>query len=132
MRPETTDGSETDAAGDDAALDAAASPDAPADTPEEDANASCAALAADVEAKRTKARECNLGSSGQCTTAVDDACGCKVPVTFAGNAATSAYVAAIATLKERCAVDCTAPCPNLTPPASWACLAQGGDIRCVP
>ncbi|MBX3263813.1 MAG: hypothetical protein KF782_29335 [Labilithrix sp.] len=132
VRPEeAADASAIDAVGDDVALDAA-SPDATTDAPEE-TSTSCAALADDVEAKRIKARECNLGSPGQCTTAVDDACGCKVPVTSASSAATAAYVAAIVALKERCAVDCTAACPQLPPTASWACLAQGsGGIRCVP
>lgn len=119
----------------DAALD-----DAPPDSATEDAPvspdaAACDALATDVVNARKKARECQIGTFGQCTTTVDDECGCKVVVTTAGSPNATAYTSAVSTLVTSCgqpAVCATTSCPQIGLPQSWACLSVAGDIRCTP
>ena len=92
----------------------------------------CAALEADVAAKRKRARECQLAQSGQCAATVKDECACDVVVTRPDAAATTDYADAIAALLAACAVDCSAGCPQLGPPASWACLSDPGGVSCKP
>jgi len=129
--PETSTGAD--------ATDAPVSPDAgdssvPVDAPVSPDAAACDGLTIDVAQKRAKARECQIGTGGQCTTTVDDQCGCKVVVTFAGSSNTNDYTAAVSNLIAQCGKPaCTAPCPQLGVPGSWACLASGGtSYTCTP
>lgn len=93
----------------------------------------CASLQAKVIAARKKARECNIGTAGQCTTSVQDECRCPVPVTFAAPAdATQKYLDAIDAYETSCTPDCSAQCRQLTPQGSWACLSQNDGVHCVP
>lgn len=131
VRPDpglSTDGAATDAI--EAANDGTTTTDALNDAPPIDA-ADCAGLEADVVAKKPLARACQLGQSGQCTTTVKDECNCDVVVRFASDPNTDAYVAAIAAYRASCTPSCQA-CPQLSPPASWACLQSGSVIACVP
>jgi hypothetical protein len=129
VRPDP--GSGVDGAGPDASD--SATTDAPADTTSEapvgDA-ADCAALLADVAAKKPLARACQL-ASGQCTTAVKDECDCDVVVALASGAKTDAYAAAVAAYRAACAPSCAA-CPQLPPSGSWTCLQSGSVIACFP
>ena len=114
-----------DDAPDSATEDAPVSPDA----------AACDALAANVVVARKKARECQLGTAGQCTTTVDDECGCKVVITTAGAANTTAYTSAVSALVTSCgqpAACASTACPQIGLPASWACLAPDDDVHCRP
>jgi len=138
VRPSPLDGSasETSVAADasdaPAALDATDT-SAPTDAPVSPDAAMCDGLTIDVAQKRAKARECQIGTAGQCTTTVDDQCGCKVVVTFAGSANTNDYTAAVTNLIAQCGKPaCTAPCPQLGLPQSWACLANGTSYTCQP
>jgi len=114
--------------------------DAPADGAPEDAPVSadgspCAALTADVANARKKARECQLGTTGQCGTTVDDECGCKVIVRTAGSTESTAYAAAVASLVGTCGKPtacATTACPQLGVMASWACLVVSSETRCTP
>lgn len=106
-----------------------------ADAPEPDADSGpCGDLATDLAARRAKARECQIGQGGQCSTTVDDECGCKVVVRTAGSTETTAYTDGVATFLATCgpppAASCA--CPQLGLPASWACLAPGGTASCKP
>lgn len=138
VRPSAGDGSAagTEAGAD--ATDAPVSPDAadtsvPVDAPISPDAAACDGLTIDVAQKRAKARECQIGTFGQCTTTVDDQCGCKVIVTSADAGATSDYTAAVSNLVGQCGKPaCTAPCPQLGLPMSWACLASGTSYTCQP
>ena len=125
-------GSGADVADAPVALDA---PDTsvPTDAPISPDAAACDALTNGVAQKRTKARECQIGTVGQCTTTVDDECGCRVIVTFAGAANTNDYTAAVADLVARCGKPpCTAACPQLGLSTSWACLGSGSGFSCMP
>jgi hypothetical protein len=112
--------------------------DAPADVPEIDQDSGvCAALDADVANARAKAKECQIGTAGQCTTTVEDECACKVIVQYAGSAADSTYADAIAARIAANATcgkpDCTHACPQLGLPGGWACLANGSSgYACKP
>jgi len=138
VRPDTGDaslaevGSGADVADAPAALDA---PDTsvPTDAPLSPDAARCAMLMDDVVQTRKKARECQIGTAGQCTTTVDDECGCKVIVTFAGAPKTNDFVAAVSDLVTQCGKPpCTAPCPQLGLSTSWACLGSSGGFSCTP
>ncbi|MDB4993969.1 MAG: hypothetical protein JWM74_1401 [Myxococcaceae bacterium] len=136
MRPELGDAGADAASGDasaDAGIHDAALDSAPVDAALDASDAGpCAALHDDVVLKRKKARECNLGTSGQCSTTVKDECNCDVVIRNATSAETNAYKAAVSALTTKCAVDCSAACPQIGLPASWACLNNSGDIRCTP
>jgi hypothetical protein len=114
--------------------------DAPADAPATDAPvspdaAACDALATDVANARKKARECQIGMVGQCTTTADDECGCKVVIRTAGSPESAAYASAITALVDACgkpAACSTTSCPQLISPASWACLVVSSETRCTP
>ena len=114
--------------------------DAPPDSATEDAPVSpdgspCGALATDVVNARKKARECQLGTAGQCTTTVDDECGCKVIVRTAGSSESNAYASAVAALVGACgkpAACSTTACPQLGVMAGWACLVVSSETRCTP
>jgi len=114
-----TDATGTDATGTDAETDAT----------ETDAG-QCEPLLADVTAKRTLARACQL-ASGQCTTTVKDECDCDVVVALATGSKTDDYTAAVAAYRASCTPSCAA-CPQLGVPGSWFCLQSGGEIRCAP
>ena len=139
VRPDPGDASLAESGSSDAdAGDARVSPDAadtsvPTDAPVSPDAAACAALASDVAQKRKKARECQIGTAGQCTTTVDDECGCKVIVTFAGAANTNDYTAAVSSLLAQCGKPpCTAACPQLGLSMGWACLGSSGGFSCSP
>lgn len=117
--PEAATEAAADATGTDAETDAA----------ETDA-AQCEPLLADVAAKKTLARSCQL-ASGQCTTTVKDECDCDVIVALASGSKTDDYVAAVAAYRASCTPSCVA-CPQLGVPGTWACLQSGGEIRCTP
>ncbi len=140
VRPSTLDGSapETSVGAD--ATDGPVGADAadgsvPVDAPVSPEAAVCDGLTVDVTQKRAKARECQIGmpAGTQCTTTVDDQCGCKVVVTFADAGATNDYTAAVQNLVAVCGKPaCTAPCPQLGLPQSWFCLANGPGYSCTP
>jgi hypothetical protein len=97
--------------------------------------AACADLATKVANAKNKARDCQFGTAGQCTTTVDDECGCKVVIRTAGSTDTNAYTAAIASLVGACGQPpacTTTACPQLGSTASWACLVQSPNTRCLP
>lgn len=110
----------------------AAETSVPTDAPISPDAGDCAMLASDVAQKRKKARECQSAGVGQCTTTVDDECGCKVIVTTAGSPFTNDYTAAVTKLLAQCKPDCSAPCPQLGLMTSWACLAPTGQFTCTP
>ena len=138
VRPSPDDASApmTDAGAD--ATDAPAALDAadtsvPTDAPVSPEAAACDGLTIDVAQKRAKARDCQLTTSGQCMTTVDDQCGCKVVVTFPNATATSDYTAAVANLITQCGKPaCTTQCPQLVPQTSWGCLSSPGGVSCFP
>jgi hypothetical protein len=117
-------------------VDATASEDADArtDAPVSADAAACEALALDLKAKKAKAQECQIGTTGQCTSKIDDECGCGVIVRAAGVASTTDYTSAIAAYVAACGTPPAASCacPQLGVPASWACLANGPVITCRP
>jgi hypothetical protein len=105
----------------------------PTDAPISAEAAACATSMDSVTAKRKKARECQIGTMGQCTTTVNDECGCKVIVTFAGTPDTMAYTKAIGDLVAQCGKPpCTAACPQLGLSTGWACLGSGAGFSCSP
>ena len=111
----------------------AADTSVPGDAPVSPDAAACAALLDGLAPKRKKARDCQIGTAGQCTTTVDDECGCKVIVTFPGVANTNDYAAAVGDLLAKCGKPpCTAACPQLNLPSSWACLGSSGGFSCTP
>jgi hypothetical protein len=120
------------------ATDAPAAVDAadgsvPTDAPISPEAAACQALESDLALKRKKARDCQIGTAGQCTTTVKDECGCDVIVTSAGSMSTSDFTAAVAALVGQCGKPpCVAACPQNGVPASWACLVVAGETRCTP
>jgi hypothetical protein len=126
--------------GADVTVDDAPLADAPADAPAADAPvspdaAACDALATDVANARKKARECQFGMPGQCTTTADDECGCKLVIRSAGSPEATAYASAITALVGGCGKPtacATTACPQLGVPASWACLVVSGETRCSP
>ena len=137
VRSDSGDAALPDGGRDADAADAPVSPDAadtsvPTDAPLSADAAACAMLTSDVAQKRKKARECQSAVTGQCTTTVDDECGCKVIVTFAGAPNTTAYTAAVAKLVAQCTPDCSATCPQLPLMMAWACLAPAGEFTCTP
>jgi hypothetical protein len=141
VRPSPLDGSASETSVGVDATDApvgldAADTSVPIDAPVSPEAAACDGLTVDVAQKRAKARECQIGMpfGTQCTTTVDDQCGCKVVVTFADAGATNDYTAAVGNLIAVCGKPaCTAPCPQLGVPGSWACLANGGtSYSCQP
>jgi hypothetical protein len=105
-------------------IDAPLSPDAMA----------CNALAADLNGKKAKAKDCQVGMTGQCTSTVDDECGCPVVVRFAVGTPTTEYKDAIATFVASCgkppAGSCL--CPQIGLPGSWSCVFNAGVPRCTP
>jgi hypothetical protein len=105
-------------------MDAPLSPDAQA----------CAVLAADVAAKKKKARECQFGAAGQCTTTVKDECDCDVIIRLQASTPTTDYTKAVSLYVASCgkppAAQCT--CPQLGLPSQWACLVAAPDTRCNP
>lgn len=106
-------------------IDAPLSPDAMA----------CAALATDLQAKKAKAQQCQISDpTAQCTSKVDDECGCAVIVRFPTAAPTTDYTNAIAAYLATCGsppvASCT--CPPLGVPAGWKCLANGNRELCRP
>lgn len=91
-------------------------------------DAECATLAADVDAKKAKARVCTL-TPGECQQTVKDACDCDVVVTNTGASSTSAYLAAVAAFKAKC----KASCPNTCPPTLGRnCIQSISGIACYP
>jgi hypothetical protein len=104
-----------------------------ADADEPDSGA-CEALAAELAAKKNKARECQIAQSGQCTTTVDDECGCQIIVRTAGSAETAAYTSGVAAFLAACGAPPAASCgcPQLGLPASWGCLAKDAAFACRP
>ena len=105
----------------------------PTDAPISADAAACAMLMDGVTQKRKKARDCQIGTAGQCTTTVDDECGCKVIVTFAAAPDTMAYTKAVGDLVGQCGrPPCTAACPQLGLSTSWACLGSGAGFSCSP
>ena len=134
VRPDPGDGaaaesSRPDVTVGDAGLDGPA--DAPGDS-EPDADP-CAVLREDVAKARSKAKECKLGTAGQCTTTVKDECDCDVVVRAAGSTENSAYANAVAALVGACGKPATCgSCKQLGVPASWACLVNGVPTECVP
>jgi hypothetical protein len=139
VRAEPAEASVAEGGADAPASDAPAA-DAPLDTSAEDAPASpdaaaCDVLAADVANARKKARECQIGTAGQCTTTVVDECGCKVVIRTAGSTEAAAYASAISALVAGCgkpAACATTACPQLGIPTSWACLVVASETRCTP
>ncbi|MDB5215727.1 MAG: hypothetical protein JWO86_3654 [Myxococcaceae bacterium] len=138
VRPDPGDASIAAEAGGVDVTDALAPVDAadgsvPTDAPLSPEAAACQALGDDVTLKRKKARECQIGTAGQCTTTVKDECGCDVIVTSAGSTKTSDFTSAVMTFLSECEKPpCTAACPQNGVPASWACLVVAGDTRCTP
>jgi hypothetical protein len=118
----------TSESGDDDGGDASAPDAAEPDT------GACEALAADLSARKDKARECQIAQSGQCTTTVDDECGCQIIVRTAGSAETTAYTSSVATFLAACGAPPAASCacPQLGLPASWGCLAKDATFACRP
>jgi hypothetical protein len=111
----------------------AADTSVPTDAPTSSDAADCAQLTSDVAQKRKKARDCQSAAMGQCTTTVDDECGCKVIVTTAGAPFTTDYTSAVSALLANCGKPaCTASCPQLGLMTSWACLAPTGQFTCTP
>ncbi len=104
----------------------------PTDAPISPEAAACQALESDVALKKKKARECQIGTPGQCTSTVDDECACKVVVTLAAATATNDYKSAVSAYAAQCMPKCVAACPQIGVPASWACLSNAGDVRCTP
>jgi hypothetical protein len=130
VRPDVGDAPAVAEAGPDAPRDASredAPPDASvADAPDPDGGP-CPALAADLEARKTKARACDGAQlTPQCTSTVDDECGCRVIVRLAGSPETRAYVDGIAAFVAACgkppAASCT--CPQLGVSGAWKCLFE--------
>jgi hypothetical protein len=105
----------------------------PTDAPISAEAAACRDLETTVAQKRTKARQCQLGAAGQCTTTVKDECGCDVVVTSAGATTTTDYSAAVSKLIADCGKPpCLAACPQNGVPGTWACLVVAGETRCSP
>lgn len=94
----------------------------------------CEALRAELGPKQAKARECQIGQSGQCTTTVDDECGCKVIVRTAASAESTTYTDAIAAYLASCGAPpaATCACAQLGLQANWACLAKDAAYACRP
>lgn len=101
-----------------------------APVPDAEAGPDCAALATAAREARALAKSCML-SMGQCTMSVKDECDCDVVVRSTSSQNTTDYLAAVAAWKSACKPPCTG-CPQLTPPASWACLQTGAMPECKP
>jgi hypothetical protein len=84
-----------------------------------DARASCASLAANVDAARAPAQACTLGSTSECTTYVTDPCGCQQFVALSAGMAAATYRMAVQALK---AGGCTSGACDGCPPAVTAGL----------
>jgi hypothetical protein len=135
VRPDPGDAAPEATAGDTGVTDSSVADgqaDSAEDAPLADAGP-CETLAAEVTRTRAKAKDCQLGLGGQCTTTVQDECDCAVVVRYAGVPASTDYANAIAALVSTCGkpASCGA-CPLLGIPASWACLQPSGIARCVP
>ena len=134
VRADPADGAALDSSGPDGAVGETGS-DAPADAPGDSAidAGPCSTLAADVAKARAKAKECQLGTAGQCTTTVKDECDCDVVVRAASSVEDAAYATAIAALIVACGkpAACGA-CKQLGLPASWACLRPASVTECLP
>jgi hypothetical protein len=108
---------------DDDVIDA---PDAEADAT---APVDCSALAADAAEKKKKAQACSF-QVGECSTTVNDECGCEVAIGKTGGAATTTYEAAVAKLAAHPECLSCKTCPGHV---AGSCLQKPStEITCTP
>ena len=92
----------------------------------------CVALAAQVKKDRAAAKKC-METAGECTTTVDDECGCPSFVGMPTTVETATYRTSAAALKSsRCMLACPSPCPQPGTVGLCALTGVGAGVACKP